>query len=141
MRHEWRLRGRLVAVVALSATAPTIAIAYWVVAWLTSGMPLAHAVIAVVAWIGAVAGAASVFGRFAANRLVGPLEELTGELYRFDPVAGDIGIEALTRALCARFDLQRVRSALAAAGIDGRRRAEVLDVESYVALARALELA
>ena len=95
MKARWGIRDRLVLVVSVAAAAPSLAIAYWVVSWLSDGVPLQQAVAIVAGWTAAVALAAAVYGLVAARRVVGPLEDLTRALRAFDPSLGDTGHAAL----------------------------------------------
>lgn len=113
--RPWRIRTRLVVVVAVAATAPTVAIAYWVVNWLTEGMTFGTAVLLVIAWTTGVAIVASAYGVVAARRLVGPLEALTEALYRFDPSLGDVGHPSLREEDDEPVETKALKRALRAA--------------------------
>ncbi|QRN79292.1 MAG: HAMP domain-containing histidine kinase, partial [Nocardiopsis sp. BM-2018] len=120
----------MILVVTLAAAAPSVAIAYWVVRWLSEGVPLALAVSIVAAWTAAVSVAAAAYGVVAARRLVGPLEDLTKALRAFDPSLGDIGHPALIEAAdepSETADLKRaLRGAVERIGRDRAQKEAVL---------------
>ncbi len=109
---RWRMRRRLTLVVAFATGAPTVAIAYWVVTWWASALPVGTILTLVAVWSSLVALAATWYGTVAARHLIGPLEALATSLRRFDPSLGDAAHAALATSAAEPYETAAVRQAL-----------------------------
>jgi signal transduction histidine kinase len=84
----WRLRQRLALVVTVAAAAPSLAFGVWTVAWFWPFLSAGVSALLMTGWALLVGGLCTWYGHVAANHLVGPLDDLTRALRRFDPSLG-----------------------------------------------------
>jgi signal transduction histidine kinase len=91
----WRLRQRLALVITVAAAVPSLAFGAWTVAWFWPFLSTPVSVLLMASWTLLAGGLCVWYGHVASNHLVGPLDDLTRSLRRFDPSLGVVDDPAL----------------------------------------------